>query len=153
MASVSVERLQELIEEHAHREGALLPLLHAIQSEWSYIPAEVVPPITRALKISRAEIQGVISFYHDFREQAPAGHRIAICRAESCQAVGARELEQQLTSRLGVGPGATTSDGRITVDPIYCFGNCACSPAVRINDQLHGRVTSERLDELLDSLV
>lgn len=152
MASVSAERAQEIIDEHAMRQGALLPMLHAIQEEWDYIPAEVVPAITRALKISRAEIQGVISFYHDFREQPSGQHRIEICRAEACQARGARELEQQLSDRLGTATGSTTEDGRVSINPVYCFGNCACSPAVRVNNNLYGRVTPGQLDELLDSL-
>jgi formate dehydrogenase subunit gamma len=129
--------------------GGLLPLLHALQGSLGYIPATAVPEIARGLRLSRAEVHGVISFYHEFRT-APAGtHRLQICRAEACQAMGSRQLETHAKSRLGVDYGGTTADGSITLEPVYCLGNCACSPSVRLDDEIHARVDAARLDELL----
>lgn len=124
-------------------------MLHAIQHALGYIPAESVPVIARALQLSRAEVHGVISFYHDFRS-APAGrHTLQICRAEACQAMGARALEDHARASLGIDYGDTTADGDFTLEPVYCLGNCACSPSVRIDDDIHARVDPARLDELL----
>lgn len=124
-------------------------MLHAIQHALGYIPAESVPVIARALQLSRAEVHGVISFYHDFRS-APAGrHTLQICRAEACQAMGARALEDHARASLGIDYGDTTADGAFTLEPVYCLGNCACSPSVRIDDDIHARVDPARLDELL----
>lgn len=139
----------ELIDRYRTTPGGLLPLLHAIQAELGHIPAETVAAIAAALNLSRAEVHGVISFYHDFRS-APAGDcTVQICRAEACQAVGARALEQHATKALGIALGETTADGTITLEGVYCLGNCACGPSVRIGDQVHARVDTARLDELL----
>lgn len=129
--------------------GALLPVLHAIQDELSYIPAEVVPGIAKVLNLSRAEIHGVISFYHLFRTQ-PAGEKtVFICRAESCQAMGSRELEAHAKASLGIDFHETTADGAFSLEPVYCLGNCACSPAIMINERVHSRVTPDYFDELI----
>jgi formate dehydrogenase subunit gamma len=111
-----------------------------------------VPVIARALQLSRAEVHGVVSFYHDFRT-APAGsHVLQICRAEACLAMGSRALEAHARSRLGIDYGGTTGDGAVTLEPVYCLGNCACSPSVRLDDEIHARVDPARLDELLADL-
>lgn len=127
----------------------LLEILHAVQAALGYIPAVTVPPIAQALNRSRAEVQGVISFYHDFR-QAPAGETvIQVCRAEACQAMGGRELATHVRRQLGVDWHETTADGRYSLEPVYCLGNCACTPSVRIDDDVYARVTPERFDAIL----
>ena len=140
------------IERYREVDGALLPLLHALHDELGYIPQACVAQIASALGLSRAEVHGVISFYHDFRSQPGGRHRLQICRAEACQAVGSRALEQHAQAKLGVAFGETTADGMVTLEPVYCLGNCACSPSLRLDDTIHGRVNPERFDELLASL-
>tara|TARA_R110001599_G_scaffold353817_1_gene598953 strand:+ start:86721 stop:87197 length:477 start_codon:yes stop_codon:yes gene_type:complete len=132
--------------------GGLLPLLHALQARLGYIPPDSVPAIAKALQRSRAEVHGVITFYHDFRDKPAGEHVLQICRAEACQAMGARELEAHAKASLGVELGGTTADGAITLEAVYCLGNCACSPSVRLDDQIHARVDAMRLDELLADL-
>ena len=140
------------IAQHRDEPGGLLPLLHAIQASLGYIPSEAVSTIAASLNMSRAEVHGVISFYHDFRTRPAGRHVLQICRAEACQAMGGRALEAHARSRLGVDFGETTGDGALTLEPVYCLGNCACSPSVRLDDAVHARVDATRLDELLDQL-
>jgi formate dehydrogenase subunit gamma len=152
----SAVSLQEIvdntIESHHGKVGALLPVLHSIQDMLGHVPKEAVPMIARAMNLSRAEIHGVMTFYHDFRSE-PAGENIIhLCRAEACQAMGARELERHIMASLGIGYGETTADGLVTLEPVYCLGNCACTPSIRINDEIHARVSSEKFDELLQCL-
>jgi formate dehydrogenase subunit gamma len=148
--------LQEIVEAavDAHREqiGALLPVLHAVQEKLGHVPPDAVPMIAHALHLSRAEVHGVISFYHDFRLEPPGEHTVHLCRAEACQAMGARELESHARDRLGVSFGETTADGLFTLEAVYCLGNCACSPSIRINDEVHARVSPARFDELIGLL-
>lgn len=132
--------------------GALLPILHEIQHAIGYIPAECVPIIAKGLYLSRAEVHGVISFYHHFRSQPAGRHVVQICRAEACQAVGARELEAHVQKTLNVQTGETTADGNITVEPVYCLGNCACGPSVQVGDDVYARVTPARFDALIADL-
>jgi formate dehydrogenase subunit gamma len=147
------ELIAQCIERYQAVPGALLPLLHALQRELGYIPPESVAAIATGLNLSRAEVHGVISFYHDFRSEPGGRHRVQICRAEACQAMGGRALESWVRERLGVDWGETTADGEITLEPVYCLGNCACSPSVRIDDAIHARVDAERLDSLLAGLL
>ena len=135
---------------HVARPGGLLPALHAIQDELGHIPPEAVPTVAEVFNVSRAEVHGVISFYHLFRTTPPGRRTLYLCRAEACQAMGARALEKHTKQRLGIGFHETTADRRISLEPIYCLGNCACSPAVMIDDFVYGRVTPERLDALLE---
>ena len=138
----------DALKAHHGTPGPLLEILHAVQNELGCIPAEAVPLIAAGLNLSRAEVQGVVSFYHHFRA-APAGNIIVkLCRAEACQAMNAAALERQVKHRLGIGFGETTRDGRVTLEPVYCLGNCACAPALMVGSELHGRVTPARLDEL-----
>ena len=132
--------------------GALLPILHGIQEELGYVPPAAVPMIASALNLSRAEVHGVITFYHDFRDTPAGRHQIHICRAESCQAVGAEALIAHAEQKLGVTFHQTTADGQVTLEPIYCLGNCALSPAITIDRQVHGRVSPARFDALLAGL-
>jgi formate dehydrogenase subunit gamma len=130
----------------------LLPVLHSVQDKLGFIPQEAVPFIARAMNLSRAEIHGVMSFYHDFRSEPPGEHIVHLCRAEACQAMGARGLELHARERLGIDFGETTADGLFTLEPVYCLGNCACSPSIRINDEVHARVSTESFDELIAGL-
>jgi len=146
------EVLTAIIAQYRDVPGGLLPLLHALQEALGYIPAAAVPAIARGLQLSRAEVHGVISFYHDFRSEPAGKHILQICRAEACQAMGSRVLEAHAKQRLGIDYGDTTADGAISLEPVYCLGNCACSPSVRLDDEIHARVDPARLDTLLDSL-
>lgn len=146
------EAVEAVVAEHAGRIGALLPVLHGVQERMGHIPADAIPLIARALNLSRAEVHGVMHFYHDFRTEPSGDHLIELCRAEACQAMGCRELERHVKGRLGIDFGKTTPDGRFTLKAVYCLGNCACTPTVRIDDAIHARVTPERFDALLRQL-
>lgn len=135
-----------------HVEGALLPILHAIQDEFGYVDAAAVPVIADELNLSRADVHGVISFYHDFRKHVPGQHIVKICRAEACQSVGGRESEAHAQQRLNANFHETSADGRYTLEPVYCLGNCACAPSAMIDGKLHGRVTPKRFDQLINAL-
>lgn len=129
--------------------GALLPILHAVQDELGFVPAGAVPIIADGLNLSRAEVHGVLSFYHYFRETPPGRHTIHLCRAEACQSMNQRDLEAHAKTRLGADFHHTTSDGAFTLEPVYCLGNCACSPAMMVDGELYGRVTPDRFDEIV----
>ena len=145
----SQDDIKDIIARHSQLEGPLLPILHDIQSQFGHVPQMAVQVIADALNIGRAEVHGVISFYHDFRE-APAGrHVVKICRAEACQSVGANALADHALNKLGGEWHMTTPNGNITVEPAYCLGLCACGPAVMVDGQLEGRVDNERIDEIL----
>lgn len=120
--------------------GPLLPVLHSVHDALGCIPAEAVPWIAEGLNLSRAEVHGVVSFYHYFRSAPPGRHVIRICRAEACQSMGGRVLEKIVKEFLGIDFHQTTSDRKFTLEPVYCLGNCACSPAVTVDDQIYGRV-------------
>lgn len=141
--------IEAIVREKADLPGALLPVLHAVQDSLGYVPVEAVPIIATGLNLSRAEVHGVISFYHFFRTTAPGKRTLYICRAEACQAMGARELEEHVKRKLKIDYHETTADGRFSIEPVYCLGNCACSPAVMIDESVHGRVSPDRIDELL----
>jgi len=144
--------IDEIVAGLADKPGALMPVLHAVQERIGYIPPEAVPAIARALNLSRAEVHGVVTFYHDFRHEPPGRNVIRLCRAESCQAMGAVALAAHIQARLGIGFGQTSGDGDFTLEPVYCLGNCACSPAIVVGDDLHGRVTPKRFDEILSAV-
>lgn len=129
--------------------GALLPILHAVQEALQFVPKDAVPLIARELNLSVAEVHGVVSFYHYFRRERPGRHVVHLCRAEACQALGSVALEAHVKARLGIDFHGTTRDGAITLEPVYCLGNCALGPSLMINEQLHGRVTAERFDALV----
>lgn len=138
------------IGKYAGTAGGLLPLLREVQDALGHIPQDQVPVIARAMGLSRAEVHGVIGFYHDFSRQPRGRKVIQLCRAEACQAMGARQLEAHAKKRLGIGYGETTADGRFTLEPVYCLGNCACSPSLRIDNDVYARVDSRRFDQLLE---
>lgn len=150
MQETQLRRVQEAVERCRELPGALLPMLHAIQDDLGYVPPEAVPTIAKALALSRAEVHGVISFYHHFRSEPPGRHVIQVCRAEACQAMGAERLVARLRERLGIDFHGTTPDGAISLEAVYCLGNCACAPAVMVDGALRGRVTDAVLDDLVD---
>jgi formate dehydrogenase subunit gamma len=149
-ATVAV--VAKVIQKFSDVAGGLLPLLHEIQAKIGFIPKDCVPQIARGMGLSRAEVHGVISFYHDFHDQPRGEKTIHLCRAEACQAMGSRNLERHVKRRLGIDYGDTTPDGRFSLEPVYCLGNCACSPSIRIDDDVHARVDAARFDELLDGI-
>lgn len=144
--------IDDAIAESRHLDGACLPILHGIQHRLGYVPADAIPRIAQALNLSRAEVHGVVTFYKDFRTTPPGRHMVRLCRAESCQAVGGDLLADRVRDHLGVDFGETTADGAVTLDAIYCFGNCALSPAAMLDDRLQGRVNAEGLCADLDRL-
>jgi len=148
----SLQQVKHILCDWQSRPGALLPILHAIQDQLGYIPPSTVPMIAEALGQSRAEIHGVISFYHQFRTTEPGQHTLEICRAEACQARGSRELEAHAKAALGVDYHQTTADRSVALEAVYCLGNCACGPSIRINDDIHARVTPDKFDQLVDGL-
>ncbi|MGC1191877.1 MAG: formate dehydrogenase subunit gamma [Candidatus Binatus sp.] len=151
-AAFDARVIDEILARLADQPGALMPVLHAVNDRVGYIPAEAVPVIAHALNLSRAEVHGVISFYHDFRTERPGRKIIRVCRAESCQAMGAVALANHIQARLGINFGQTSDNGDFTLEPVYCLGNCACSPAIVVGDDIYGRVSPERFDEILSTV-
>ena len=142
-------RVRAVVDVHRGDRGALLPILHGLQAEFGYISQDMVPIVARELNISRADVHGVISFYADFRGE-PAGRTVVkLCRAEACQSVGAERLVAHAQQVFGVKLGQTTQDGSITLEQVFCLGNCALGPAAQINGKLHGRLDESRLDALI----
>lgn len=148
----SLEQIDLALARYKGTPGPLIQVLHAIQDGLGYIPPASVPVIAEALNLSRAEVHGVVTFYHYFR-QAPAGkHVVQLCQAEACRSMHSEALTAHAKQRLGVDFHETTGDGRFTLEPVYCLGNCACSPAMMIDGELHGRVTAERFDSIVQDL-
>lgn len=142
----------KLISEVGAAPEMLVQILNAFVKEFSYISEEAVRHIAQELNLSRADVHGVVSFYHDHRTE-PAGKRlIKICQAESCQAMGSKALTAHAVESLGAGLRETSEDGEVTLEPVYCLGNCACSPAIMIDDRVYGRVDAKRLDELVAAM-
>jgi formate dehydrogenase subunit gamma len=129
--------------------GPLLQVLHAVQASLGYVPPAAVPLIAQALNLSRAEVHGVITFYHHFRSAPPGRHTIQLCQAEACRSMHCEVLTEHAKRTLGIDFHGTTADGRFTLEPVYCLGNCACGPAMMVDGDLHGRVTPESFDALL----
>jgi formate dehydrogenase subunit gamma len=148
----SPETIREEVAALQHEPGALLPILHAIQNRIGYVPEGAVPIIADMLQQTRADVHGVISFYHHFRTRPAGSNVLEICRAEACQARGGRALERHVQEKLGVGYHQTTADNEFTLEPVYCLGNCACGPSIRVNNETIGRVTPQTFDQLADSL-
>ena len=146
------ERARQIIQDELGREGPLLPILHGLQQEFGCVPREAEPLIADLVNITRAEVHGVVSFYHDFR-RAPAGrHVLKLCRAEACQSMGGELNAQQLLKKLGLDWGGTTPDGALSVEPVYCLGLCATAPGALVDGEPLGRVSAEQLEELVDGL-
>lgn len=147
------EHVDMALAQYRNHSGPLLQILHAVQDSLGCIPAAAVARIAEALNLSRAEVHGVVTFYHHFR-QTPAGtHTIRLCQAEACRAMHCEALHEHARQRLGIDFHQTTADGRFTLEPVYCLGNCACSPAMMVNDELYGRVTPRQFDRLIEEKV
>ncbi len=142
-------RVAEIVTAHQGMEGPLLPILHEVQAAFGHVPQVALPQIAEALRMTRAEVHGVMTFYHDFRA-APAGkHVLKLCRAEACQSMGADRVAAHAQARLGVDWHETTPDGRVTLEPVYCLGLCACAPAAMVDGRVVGRVDEARVDALI----
>jgi formate dehydrogenase subunit gamma len=148
----SVARAEQVIARHATTEGGLLPALHDLQDVFGFIPDEAVRLLAQAFNLSRAEVHGVVTFYHDFRRSLPGRHVVKLCQAEACQSMGSRCLRAHACERLGVALGDTTADGRVTLEAIYCLGLCATAPSAMIDGRVLGRLTPARLDAALETL-
>ena len=146
----TAERGGEVIAAHATMDGAMLPMLHAIQARFGCIPEPATALIADALNVSRAEVHGVITFYHDFRRAPPGRHVLRLCRAEACQSVGGDALAAQARGLLGVDWHGTSADGAVTLEPVYCLGLCACGPAALLDDEPLARLSPESLDAILE---
>lgn len=143
------ETARTLAAKHGNRPDALIEILHDVQSELGFVPDSAVPALAQALNLSRAEVHGVVTFYHDFRSKPAGRHVLKLCRAEACQSMGGEAIVQRAEDRLGVSCGGTSADGRVTLEPIYCLGLCATAPSAMIDGRIVGRMTAERLDALL----
>jgi formate dehydrogenase subunit gamma len=145
----SEERAAGIIAEHLRCEGAVLPIFHALQAAFGFIPEAAVPLVAHALNLSRAEVHGVVTFYHDFRHVPPGRHVLKLCRAEACQAAGGDALAARAESKLGIALGETTPDRRTSLEAIYCLGLCATAPSAMLDGRVFGRLDPERLDRLV----
>lgn len=145
----SADQADAIIQQMTDQPGALLPILHALNDAFGYVDERAVPMIAAALNLSRADVHGVVSFYHDFRRQRPGRRVVKICRAEACQARGAEALARHAVQSLGVGFGETTPDGAVTLEAAFCLGNCALGPSAMVGKRLYGRVTAARFDALI----
>jgi formate dehydrogenase subunit gamma len=153
-ASTTTEALvRNIAATHRAQRGALLPILHAVQEALGCVPPEAIPVLAEELNLSRADVHGVMTFYHDFRSQPAGRTTVRVCRAEACQAVGAGRLVEHLRDNYGMSPGETSPDGSLTVEQVFCLGNCALGPAAQVNGRLHGRVDEVRLSLILDEAV
>jgi formate dehydrogenase subunit gamma len=133
------DRIAEILAAHRGLEGPLLPILHAVQEAYGYVPEAAVPQIALSLGLSKAEVHGVVSFYHDFREKPAGRHLLKLCRAEACQAMGADRVAGAVKAALGIDWHETTPDGNVTLEPVFCLGLCACGPAAMVDGRLVGR--------------
>ena len=143
------ERAHAVIEDLKGLEGPLLPILHGIQEEFGYVPQETLPVIADALNISRAEVHGVVTFYHDYRSHPAGRHVLKLCQAEACQSMGSDATTARLKQLLGIGFHETTKDGSVTLEPIYCLGLCACAPSAMLDGEVIGRLDADKIDEIV----
>jgi formate dehydrogenase subunit gamma len=142
-------RTAAIIQEMRGLEGPLLPILHGIQEEFGHVPQDSLPVIAEALNISRAEVHGVVSFYHDYRRHPAGRHVLKLCQAESCQSMGSDAVAAKIKQLLGIGFHETTRDGSVTLEPVYCLGLCACSPAAMLDGEVIGRLDDEKIEEIV----
>jgi formate dehydrogenase subunit gamma len=142
-------RTSAVIASHAHLEGSLLPILHGIQDEFGFVPTDSLPVIADALNISKAEVHGVLTFYHDYRSQPAGRHVLKLCQAEACQSMGSDKVAVMVKQALGIDFHETSNDGSVTLEPVYCLGLCACAPAAMLDGEVIGRVDAEAIDEIV----
>ena len=148
MSAWSEAQANDIIRRHAGREGALLPILHDIQAAFGHVPTPAVPIIAEALNLTRAEVHGVVTFYHDFRHEPAGRHVLKLCRAEACQSVDGERLAQQMLDRFGLDWGDTTPDGRLTIEATYCLGLCASGPSAMLDGEPMARLTADSIDDI-----
>lgn len=149
LVETDLARVSEIIAAHSSLDGPTLPILHALQEEFGYIPEDAVPMIASALNLSRAEIHGAVTFYHDFRHKPAGKHVLKLCRAEACQSMNGTQIAGDFLAKLGIGWGDTTPDGMLTVEGVYCLGLCACAPSALYDGEPIGRLDQERLDAVI----
>ena len=149
--TASAAAVEAIVRAHQSMPGALLPILHAIQDRLGHVPFDAVPAIAAGLNLSRAEVHGVLTYYHHFRQEPAARHVVQLCRAEACQARGSEALASHVQQALGCGFHGTSADGRVTLEPVYCLGHCAVGPNIAIDDKPYARVSTARFDALLAS--
>lgn len=140
--------VQAAIEAHRGMEGAALPILHAVQESVGYIPERALPLIAEALNVSRAEMHGIVTFYHDFRREPAGRHVVKVCRAEACQSAGGRDVAERLSRQLGLAFGETSPDGQVTLEAVYCLGLCACAPSAMVDGRVMGRLDTEAAERI-----
>ena len=150
MATIDKNTTSEIVAEHGARPEMLVQILQTITSRFGWIPDATIRQLAEELNLSRADVHGVVEYYHDFRTEEPGKHLLKICQAEACQAMGSRKLTEHAKKVLAMSFHDTEND--ITLEPVYCLGNCACSPAIMINGKTYGRVDEARFNALLDSL-
>jgi formate dehydrogenase subunit gamma len=150
MARIDEQTTRDIVARFDHKAEMLVQILQAIVSRYGWVPPETLRQLAEELNLSRADVHGVVEYYHDFRTEEPGKHIVKICQAEACQAMGSRELTEHAKKTLSVGLHDTNND--VTLEPVYCLGNCACSPAVMIDGKTHGRVDESRFDALLDTM-
>ncbi len=143
------DRVTGIVDAHRHLEGPLLPILHAVQDAYGFVPRDALPVIAEALNLSRAEVHGVMTFYHDYRAEKAGRHVVRLCRAEACQAMGGDALADRAKARLGVDWHGTTANGAVTLEPVFCLGLCACGPAALVDGEVVGRVDDAALNAIL----
>ncbi|MBY5564054.1 formate dehydrogenase subunit gamma [Rhizobium leguminosarum] len=142
-------RTRAIVADLRFLEGPLLPILHEVQQEFGYVPQEAVPVIAEELNLSRAEVHGVVTFYHDYRDHPAGRHVLKLCRAEACQSMGGDALAERVKALLGIDFHQTTLDGGVTLEPVYCLGLCACAPAAMLDGEVYGRVDDQTAAELV----
>ncbi|MEP9370572.1 formate dehydrogenase subunit gamma [Mesorhizobium sp. KR1-2] len=142
-------KARSVIDEFKDLEGPLLPILHGIQEEFGHVPSETVPVIAEALNLSRAEVHGVVTFYHDYRNHPAGRHVLKLCRAEACQSMGADAIAAQISQALGIGFHETAKDDSVTLEPVFCLGLCACAPAAMLDGEVIGRLDADKIEEIV----
>ncbi|MFF0946927.1 formate dehydrogenase subunit gamma [Rhizobium leguminosarum] len=142
-------RTRAIVADLRFLEGPLLPILHEVQQEFGYVPQEALPVIAEELNLSRAEVHGVVTFYHDYRDHPAGRHMLKLCRAEACQSMGGDALAERVKALLGIDFHQTTLDGGVTLEPVYCLGLCACAPAAMLDGEVYGRVDDQTAAELV----
>lgn len=149
LSATDRDTVTRIVQDMKGRPGPLIEILHSVQAALGYVPADAVPIVADGLNLSRAEVHGVVTFYHFFRHEPAGRHTVSICRAEACQAMGADALVEHAKKRLGVDFHETTPDGEFSLEPVFCLGNCACSPAAMVDGRLYGRVTPQSFDAVI----
>lgn len=142
-------RTAEIVDSLKRLEGPLLPILHEIQDDFGYVPAEALPVIADALNLSKAEVHGVVTFYHDYRREPAGRHVLRLCQAEACQSMGSDAVADQIKRLLGIGFHETAADGSVTLEPVYCLGLCACAPAAMLDGEVIGRLDADAIDDIV----